>query len=141
MRLVLLSSYVRWHGGEVVFAELAERLALRGHDVTLVCRRDSELARCAGVLGARSRVRRVEARLRGEGDPRSHLEVARALRAARADALLTNLSRDLKFGALAARLLGIPHVHRFAQVPDPAVQVSDAAPHVPQPAAQGPDPT
>ncbi|MFN2432597.1 MAG: glycosyltransferase family 4 protein [Gemmatimonadota bacterium] len=111
--MALLSSYEAWHGGEVVFHALAQGLAARGHEVTLLCRSGSALSeRLVGAAG----VRVVHSRLRGEGDPRTHAGVARALRRARAEALLTNLGRDLKFGAVSARLLSVPHVHRYAEV-------------------------
>ena len=144
MRIVLLNSYGKWQGGEAVFADLAGGLARRGHEVTLVCRRGSPLAarvdefdgrqpKRAGSASAQSiagvnapclagagRLRVETGALRGEANPRSYLEALLAMRRAGAEVLLTNLSRDLKFGAPAARLLGVAHVHRFAEVAPPA---------------------
>ncbi len=107
MRLVLSSGSRTWGGLEAMAESLARGLARRGHHVVCFCRRESPLHRrlaeeipCEPILAGE--------RLH----PLTLLRCARALRRHRPDVVIGNTMKEPGWTGVAARLLGIPVVHR-----------------------------
>ncbi len=89
-------------GGEVWMLRTLDGLKKRGHQVFLLCRPQTELARRAGKMG----VRVLTIRIRGDFDPLTIRQTARLLMRHKIDLILTNMDKELRFAGLAAKLTG-----------------------------------
>ena len=104
MRIALSSSGVEWRGTDTDTMLLAEGFLKRGHDVVVLCRKESALAErlhAAGiafepVLGAL------------DFGPASIARSLAALRRHRSQVVIINKDKDLRMSGVAARMLGIP---------------------------------
>lgn len=107
MKIVLSCSAAGWGGTERMAELLALGLTDRGHEVILFCRPGSELHQRLGasiptepVLGG------------ADFHPVTIARARAALRRHHPDVVLTNTEKDPRWTGVAARLLGIPVVHR-----------------------------
>jgi glycosyltransferase involved in cell wall biosynthesis len=100
-----------WGGGENWSLTAATGLAERGHDVLLVCQKGGELERRAGR--ARTPLRTVGLRIRGDINPGAVASAVRLFRDHRTEVACCNLDREVRSLGVAARLAGgIPFVRR-----------------------------
>lgn len=103
MRIAIANGSRIFGGGEVMAVRLARGLTRRGHQVVVLCRRDSPLEqRLSGEFPC-------EPTLGGfDANPVSVIRTAAALRRHRPDVLLTITQKDPRIAGVAARALGIP---------------------------------
>ncbi len=102
------AGYRNWGGGEKWTLEAARGLAARGHRVVV-------LGRTGASMAARARALGLTADTLPSGvdyAPRTIAAAHAALRRYRADILIVTYNKDVRTGGVAAKLLGIPVVHR-----------------------------
>jgi glycosyltransferase involved in cell wall biosynthesis len=102
LRILFISSIQMWGGAEVWLMDIMHGLEGRGHAVTLACRPGTVLERNARAEGFDV----VAVAMRSDFDPVVVTRVARLLRERRIDLVTTNMDKELRFGGLAARLVG-----------------------------------
>lgn len=108
MNLLFVNATRRWGGVRTWTLDLAQWLRRQGHGVHLVVRpgpfahraRDLGLAVTAQEFGI-------------DFNPRRIGQLLRLIRQERMDAVIANVGKDLTTGGVAARLAGIPLVHRL----------------------------
>ena len=100
MQILFVNSIRLYGGGEVWMVTAAGELLRRGHDVTIVCRPDSDMLPYARRVGAR-----VEALpIHGDFDPRTIIAMRRLLRRHHIEVILTNTDKELRIAGTAALL-------------------------------------
>jgi len=111
VRLIYVNATREWGGAEAWSADFALGMAERGHETTLVCHPNSELAR---RVGSHPRLRLAPVALRGEVAPMKVLRLARIFRRARPDVIAVYRTRYVKPSVVANALAGhfpLVHVH------------------------------
>ena len=103
MRVAIVSTQRRWHGGEVQAALLAEGLRQRGHRCLIIARRDGEIAN--RLIGQRFPVATFSGRGRS---PLARWQVRRFLRGFRPDVLHYNDPHAMRAAGYASLGLQIP---------------------------------
>ncbi len=106
MRILFINSIQMYGGGEVWMVTAARELLRRGHHVWLMCRPDAELV----LHAAKAAIPYIPIRIRGDFDPRTILKMKRFLQRQQIDVVLTNMDKELRLAALAARLCHRPPV-------------------------------
>ena len=108
MNILFLNSIgaQKWGGGEKWMVEAARGLRDRGHVVAVASKRNSLLLERASAAD----VPTVVFQIRGDLGPVNTLRIARFLRRNQIDCLICNLNKDVRVGALAARLVHTPVV-------------------------------
>lgn len=104
MKILIVNAASFIGGAEVWILRLVERLAPRGHAITLAHHRDSPLGTRALAAGAR----RIWSPPTGVVRPA--LVLARSIRRERPDVVVSTTRSDLKPAGLAARMAGLPGV-------------------------------
>lgn len=106
--LVFFNSVRFWGGGEKLHLELALGCRDLGHAVTLACDRRGELWKRAQA----ARLNCVDVRVRNLSfvNPFSRRRLTQLFRTLSPDAVIFTTSQDVKAGASAARMAGVPHV-------------------------------
>ncbi len=113
MRLALANATHKWGGVKSWSLDVAAGLLARGHEI-LVLARQGEFLHRAKALGCQT----VALNFGPDYNPRAILQAAAELRAFRAQVVIGNVGKDLRTVGLAARLLGIPVVHRVGLAGD-----------------------
>jgi len=103
---VFVNSIQMFAGGEIWMLTAMQGLRERGHQISLICRPDTELARRATEEGFPV----FTMSFRGDFDPVSILKAAKILRKIHPDGILTNMDKELRIAGLAAKLAGVPVV-------------------------------
>ena len=107
MRIAFINSTHRWGGVKTWMLDVGQALSERGHTVTLYGRRGPFVdAWTAAGLPGRS------VTFGSDFSPRSIGFFVRAFRAWTPDLILANVGKDLRTAGIAARLCGIPVIHR-----------------------------
>ncbi|HEX5133183.1 MAG TPA: glycosyltransferase family 4 protein [Candidatus Krumholzibacteria bacterium] len=102
LRILFISSIQMWGGAEIWLMDVMRGLGARGHEVSLVCRPGTILERNARAQGCSV----VPIPMRSDFDPLTVWRTMRVLRERRIDLISTNMDKELRFGGLAARLVG-----------------------------------
>ncbi|MBN2000455.1 glycosyltransferase family 4 protein [candidate division KSB1 bacterium] len=97
-----MNSIQMFGGGEIWMLRTLDGLARRGHDVFLLCRPGTELARRAEKMG----IQVFTIRIRGDFDPFTIWQTARLLRRLKIQIVLTNMDKELRFAGIGAKLVG-----------------------------------
>ncbi len=92
-----------WGGGEVFLMNIMSGLKLRGHNVHLLCRPNTELAENARKLGFDVTTMRVG----GDFDPIINWKTKQLMQKEKIDVVCTNFDKELRFGGIAAKLAGV----------------------------------
>ena len=106
MRIGFLNSIEsQTYGGMEEWIRLvSDGLVKRGHEVTLVGRKNSEyLRRSASVNKA---IRAVPLNIGGDFNPATIMKIKKLIRTNKLDLLSVNFNKDIRLGGLAARMLG-----------------------------------
>jgi glycosyltransferase involved in cell wall biosynthesis len=115
-RVVHLEMGTHWVGGPNQVLSLCQGLHEQGVDSWLLCPKDSPLGVKAAGLGVK--VRHLSAF--GDMDPRIYLQMQRQLRDLKPDIVHLHSRRGADtWGAVAARMAGVPHVVMSRRVDDP----------------------
>lgn len=111
LKIVFMSSLIRYGGGERWMLDAAERLQDRGHDVRLVSRPRSVLAERAPS----ARIANVPIEMRGDFDPVAISSLRALLRRFRPDVVCPNLDREIRIAATAIKFSQLrgPHAPRL----------------------------
>ena len=102
MRILFANTIQMFGGGEVWMLRTLDGLRRRGHEVALLCRPGTRLARKADEQG----VRVFTMNVRGDLGPITLYRAFRLLRREKFDVILTNMDKELRFMGLAAKLAG-----------------------------------
>jgi glycosyltransferase involved in cell wall biosynthesis len=108
-KILFLNSCVEWGGGEKWTFDTAHELHNRGYEVIIASLPKSELYQRAQNAGIRTEVVSVKGSLSAL-NPIKLFSFINFLKRERIDTIFLNLSQDLKFGALAAKLAGIKQI-------------------------------
>jgi glycosyltransferase involved in cell wall biosynthesis len=100
LRILFINSTRIWGGATVWLMDVMHGLHRRGHQVTLVCRPQTILAREARAEGFEV----IPIAMRGDLDPVVICKVLRLMRQKRTQVLCTDREKELRFGGIAARL-------------------------------------
>ena len=93
-------------GGEIWMLRTLRALQDRGHQVWLCCRPGAEVGKRALEAGIA-----VEyLKFGGDFDPRTIFKLARFMKRAHIEIVLTNMDKELRLGGMAAKLAGVPVV-------------------------------
>lgn len=103
MRILFINSIQMFGGGEVWLFRAMSALMDRGHIVSLVCRPNVPLTKRARDAGYH--VHTVS--MRGDCDPISIYRLWRLMRKLRIQVLCTNMDKELRIGAIAAKMAGV----------------------------------
>ncbi|MBN2012757.1 glycosyltransferase family 4 protein [candidate division KSB1 bacterium] len=106
MRILFINSIRMYGGGEVWMITAAKELVRRGHELTIVCRPDAAMRPYAEASDARV----APMTIRGDFYPGTILRTRQLLQEYNIDIILTNMDKELRFAALAARLCHRPPV-------------------------------
>lgn len=106
MNILFISSIQMWGGGELWLMDIMGGLKERGHNVSLICRPNTELA--ANALARGFDV--ITLRVGGDFDPLVIWRARRIMREKNIDVICTNMDKDLRFGGIAAKLAGVPGI-------------------------------
>jgi glycosyltransferase involved in cell wall biosynthesis len=107
LSVAFLTSARAWRGSGVSFSQIAHGLVARGHRVHMLAG-DTPVVEAFAQRGLpASHVSTAETGIRGA------LELARSLRAARADCLIVDRPRDLRLGALCSVAYRVAIVNRY----------------------------
>ncbi len=115
MNILFVNSTTTWGGGEVWLMDMLAGLEARGHNVHVVCRTGSPLARTAVA----ERYKTFPIRIGGDLDPLVILRVVGIMRGFHIDVVCTNTDKDLRFGGIAAKLAGVRRVVASREVDFP----------------------
>ena len=102
MRILFINSIQMWGGAEVWLMDVMHGLLRRGHEVTLVCRPGTILEKNAKT----ERFTVVAIAMRSDFDPIVIWKIMRLLRQRRIQIVCTNMDKELRFGGVAAKLVG-----------------------------------
>ena len=106
MRILFINSIQMFGGGEIWMLRTLRALQDRGHQVWLCCRPGAEVGKRAREAGIA-----VEyLKFGGDFDPRTIFKLARFMRRAHIEIVLTNMDKELRLGGMAAKLAGVPVV-------------------------------
>ncbi len=108
LRVLLLDSIREWGGGEKWCVETARWLSMRGHRIALGCARGSALEERAHLEGLPT----FSAPLAGPAGLTAAIRLSAFLRREGIRAVVANVGRDLRIGALACGLAGARLVQR-----------------------------
>jgi len=106
LKILFANSIQMFAGGEIWMLNTIEALRQRGHEITLLCRPGTELARRAAANG----IDLFLLKLRGDFDPVTIFHIYRWLRRNRPDVILTNMDKELRLCGTAAKFAGKPVV-------------------------------
>lgn len=113
MRIAFANATRKWGGVKSWTLDVAAGLLERGHEVLVLARPGAFLER-AQALGCRT----AALAFGPDYNPAAMLRAAAVLRRFRPGVLVGNVGKDLRTAGLAARLLGIPVVHRVGLAGD-----------------------
>ena len=114
MNIVFVNSTKSWGGIKTWMLELGHFLTRREHQVVLVCRReDALIEECA-----KRDLPCVPIRFGPDFSPVTIAWFLRFLRTQKVQAIITNVSKDLRTAGVAARLCGIAHINRLGNTRD-----------------------
>ncbi len=100
----------KWGGIKTWMVQLAEFLKKRGHNVTVVCRRGDLLA----VRCAKKNVRCIQKNFGIDYSPLTILWFMRLFGKEKTEAIITNISKEIRTAGVAAKLMGgIAHINRL----------------------------
>jgi glycosyltransferase involved in cell wall biosynthesis len=100
MHVLFVNSIRMWGGAEVWLMDIMSGLQSHGHEVTLVCRRDT-------ILEKNARAHRFDViamPMRSDFDPLVVLSMLRLIKRRHIDIVCTNMDKEMRFAGLAARL-------------------------------------
>jgi len=100
LKILFANSIQMFAGGEVWMLTTMAELRRRGHQVTLLCRPGTELARRAATQGFDL----FELKIRGDFDPVSIMHIRRWLQQHPTDIILANMDKELRLCGTAAKL-------------------------------------
>lgn len=106
LKILFANSIQMFAGGEIWMLNTIEALQQRGHEITLLCRPGTELARRAAANG----IDLFLLKLRGDFDPATILHIYRWLHRRQPDLILTNMDKELRLCGTAAKFAGNPVV-------------------------------
>lgn len=107
--IFFLNSCQEWGGGEKWTFETAQELAKRGYEATIGSIEESELFNRAQKEGIRTKIVPVSGSL-SVLNPFKLFSFVKYLKEHKIKVIFLNLSQDLKFGAIAARLAGVEKI-------------------------------
>ena len=102
LKVLFISSIQMWGGAEVWLMDVMNGLEDRGHDVTLLCRKNTILEKNARGEGFDV----VAMKMRGDLDPVVIYNVMHLMKSRGIQVASTNMDKELRFGGLAAKLAG-----------------------------------
>lgn len=104
MNALFLNSCRTWGGGEVSLTQIVDSLTSRGHNVTVACRRDSDLHHRMKD----SAVSLVPTRFGGDFDPFTIIGLARLIVRRKIDVVCVHTEKELRIGGVASLLAAVP---------------------------------
>lgn len=114
MNIVFVNSTKSWGGIKTWMLKLGHFLARRGHQVSMVCRREDALT---GECAKRD-LSCIPIHFGPDFSLVTIFWFLRFLRDQQAQAVITNVSKDLRTAGVAARLRGIAHINRLGNTRD-----------------------
>jgi len=112
--VLFINSTRKWGGVKTWILDYGRALRARGHRVVAVVRPGTPFEQACRSAGFGT----YAFRLGPKYSPAGVLRVVRVLRRERPDVVVVNISKDINVGAVAAKLVGIPVVHRIGLVED-----------------------
>lgn len=114
MNIVFVNATREWAGIKTWMVHLAAFLSQRGHHVAVVCRQhDPLIAECA----TRS-LTCYPIHFGADYSPRTIRWFLRLFHTQKTEAVITNISKDIRTGGLAAKLKGLAHINRLGNFTD-----------------------
>lgn len=104
LKILFANSIQMFAGGEIWMLSTMQELRNRGHEITLLCRPDTELARRAQALNFHL----FQLPIRGDFDPVTIFHISKFLKKNKIDIILTNMDKELRLCGMAAKLIK-PH--------------------------------
>ncbi len=114
MTVLFINSTRKWGGVKTWILDYGRALRARGHGIVAVVRPGTPFEQACRSAGFRTYAFRLGPKYSLPGV----LRVIRVLRRERPDVVVVNISKDINVGAVAAKLVGIPVVHRIGLVED-----------------------
>lgn len=114
MNIVFINATREWAGIKTWMLHLAAFLLQRGHHVAVVCRQhDPLIAECA----ARN-LACYPLRFGADYSPRTIRWFLKFFQSYHTEAIITNISKDIRTGGVAAKLKGLAHINRLGNFTD-----------------------
>lgn len=101
LKILFANSIQMFAGGEIWMLSTMQELRNRGHEITLLCRPDTELARRAQALNFNL----LQLPIRGDFDPLTIFHISRFLKKNKIDIILTNMDKELRLCGMAAKFV------------------------------------
>jgi len=102
MRILFVNTTLAWGGGEIWIMDMLSGLRERGHEVSLLCARSSDLAERARA----ERFAAIPSRIGGDLDPVVIWHARQAITRNRIELVCTNTEKALRLAGIAAKLSG-----------------------------------
>ena len=114
MTVLFINSTRKWGGVKTWTLDYGRALQKRGHRIVAIVRPGTPFVSACRRAGFRT----YPLRLGAKYSPFGIWRTLRVLRREKPDVVVVNISKDLNVGAVAARIAGIPVVHRIGLVED-----------------------
>lgn len=114
MNIAFVNATRKWGGVKTWTLDYGRALQERGHGIDVVAREGTPFVDACRSAGFRVHPFRFGPKY----NPLAIARMVRIFRRCRPDVVVVNISKDLEIGAVAARLCGIPVVHRVGLVED-----------------------
>lgn len=101
LKILFANSIQMFAGGEIWMLSTMQELRNRGHEITLLCRPGTELARRAQNLNFKL----FQLPIRGDFDPVTIFQIYRWLKKHETDIILTNMDKELRLCGMAAKFV------------------------------------
>jgi glycosyltransferase involved in cell wall biosynthesis len=101
LKILFANSIQMFAGGEIWMLSTMQELRNRGHEITLLCRPNTELARRAQALNFNL----FQLPIRGDFDPVTIFQIYKWLKNHETDIILTNMDKELRLCGMAAKFV------------------------------------